>query len=543
MAAIADSTPFKATGHRRDLVHRLGLSGFRDWWARELATLMPAGIRSALEHRRARPVLAFDGGRATLLRPVRANGQVKMVEVAQISLHPDAQVAAAAGRNAFAALLRAGNSVAPEIVVAISPRAALRKTLTLPAAIEGNLHQALAYDLDRHTPFKADELYFDAVVVDRDAARNTLQVELASARRATVDPMLRHAESFGARVIAVSVDPPAAAAVSRLNLLPEDRRVAGTAWTRWQVVVPAILLVAGIVAALALPVWQKREEAIALNTLSDEARQRASVSDALRTELERKVGDYNFALERKYAFPGAIQVLDDITRLLPDDTWLTQLELRGTRGKDGQRELALRGESANAGRLVSLLEESKLFTLAAPRSPTTKIQPGPGEIFDVGAQLKPLTAPPAAPLDVTARPAPVTPAPVRAPAAAQAPTTPTAAAPSTPASSAAAAPTTPSIPGAAAPSPAGASTPSAAVPPPPAATGTAAPAQAVPSGPRAPARNALPPGATPRSGPPMAPGANPGAPGPAEPALAPPPGALEVPAPESEPPDGDGNPQ
>ena len=130
------------------------------------------------------------------------------------------------------------------------------------------------------------------------------------------------------------------------------------------------------------------------------------MSDALRTELERKVGEYNFALERKYAFPGAVQVLDDITRLLPDDTWLTQLELRSVRGKDGQRELTLRGESANAGRLVSLLEDSKLFTQAAPRSPTTKIQPGPGEIFDVGAQLKPLPAPSAAPLDVTAPPPP-----------------------------------------------------------------------------------------------------------------------------------------
>ena len=164
--------------------------------------------------------------------------------------------------------------------------------------------------------------------------------------------------------------------------------------------------IAAILAALVLPVWQKREEAIALNQQSDQARQRAGVSDALRTELERKIGEYNFALERKYAFPGTVQVLDDITHLLPDDTWLTQLELRSVRGKDGQRELTLRGESANAGRLVSLLEDSKLFTQAAPRSPTTKIQPGPGEIFDVGAQLKPSPPPQATPLDLTAPPPP-----------------------------------------------------------------------------------------------------------------------------------------
>ena len=68
-----------------------------------------------------------------------------------------------------------------------------------------------------------------------------------------------------------------------------------------------------------------------------------------------------------------MQVLEDVTRILPDDTWLTQFELHSGRGKDAPREITLRGESANAGRLVSMLEESKLFTQAAPRSPTTKI--------------------------------------------------------------------------------------------------------------------------------------------------------------------------
>jgi hypothetical protein len=73
------------------------------------------------------------------------------------------------------------------------------------------------------------------------------------------------------------------------------------------------------------------------------------------------------------------------------------------RGKEGRRELLLRGESGNAGRLISLLEESKLFEQAAPRSPTTKIQPGPGEIFDLTAQLKPL--PPPQPVQLASAPA------------------------------------------------------------------------------------------------------------------------------------------
>src|SRR5205807_8207268 len=79
---------------------------------------------------------------------------------------------------------------------------------------------------------------------------------------------------------------------------------------------------------------------------------------------------------------------------LPDGPWLRQLAIKTNgRGKEAQRDLLIRGASANAGRLVTLLEDSRLFTQAAPRSPTTKIQPGPGEIFDLGAQLKPVPQP------------------------------------------------------------------------------------------------------------------------------------------------------
>jgi general secretion pathway protein L len=475
MAVIADQTSFK-TPAARSLVRRLGLAGFGRWWASELSAAMPNALRALFERRRARPVLAFDGGVATLWLPVEKDGRREMAESVRIGLEGDADVVASAGRAALAPLASAVGA-APQVVVSLSPRASLRKTLTLPLAIEDHLRQSLAYDLDRHTPFKPDELYFDAVVVDRDPVHNTLKVELAAARRTVVDTALRQAESFGARVVRVTVDPPRGASTSALDLLPDDRRLPSLRGARWQVVLPAIVLAVGVFAALVLPVWQKREQAIALVQQTEEARQHAQVSDALRTDLERRVGDYNFALERKYAFPSALQVLDDVTRILPDDTWLTQFELHTIRsGKDVQRELSLRGESANAGRLVSMLEDSKVFTQSAPRSPTTKIQPGPGEIFDVSTHVKPLPPPTALPIDKMAPRAAARPA---APAASTKPAVPAGAASGAPAASASGAPAAGNIKA------------SGGTPPAPAAPAAAAPAAAAPAAP-APAAPAPP---------------------------------------------------
>ena len=397
MPADRDPAERASARFQRAAGRRAGFAQAWQWWTSELAPLVPRATRAALRRRRMRPVVAFDGDTATLWRPVLQGSEIAMEIVGSVALSSEG--ASAAGRSLLDPLRRASGSAMPRVAIALPGRQTLRRTLVLPAAIEENLKQALAYDLDRHTPFKADELYFDATVAGRDAVRSEIRVDLAAARRNVVDHAVQVVESWGGEVAAVVPEPPAQSAASRLNLLADDRRSPTGGWRRWQIVAPVIVLFIAAVVALTLPIVQKRDYAIALARQVDAARGQAAASDALRTELERLTGEYNFALERKYAFPSTVQVLDEVTKLLPDDTWLTQMEIKTTaRGKEMQRELMLRGESGNAGRLIALFEESKVFAQAAPRSPTTKIQPGPGEIFDLVAQLRAL--PPPAPVSV-----------------------------------------------------------------------------------------------------------------------------------------------
>jgi len=398
----------------------------------ELAPRIPARWRNAVQRRRLRPVLAFDTDAAVLWVPGVANSHLAYREGARIPLSADQAAAAIAGRAAIDALspaVNGGGARPARVVVALPANQVLRKTITLPAAVEDNLRQVLTYDLDRHTPFKPDEVYFDATVVGRDPARKEIRVDWAAALKTAVDQMRRQAETWGATVVAVTPDLPTGTALragTALNLLPAAERPGTSSRTRSEIWIPVVLIAAATLVATALPVWQKRGYGIALMQLTNQARVQADASSALREQLERLTGDYNFALQKKYAFPGALQSVEDVTKLLPDDTWLTQFEMKSTvKGKEPHREILVRGESANAGRLISLFEESKLFEQAAPRSPTTKIQPGPGEIFDLGAQLKPL--PPPQPLQlataagVQAVPAAASPGPIPAAPSAAAP--------------------------------------------------------------------------------------------------------------------------
>jgi len=474
----------------RAAAHRFGLTAFWRWWADQLAPMAPAAFAAALARKRLRPVLAFDADEIVLWTPVLREQSMAFAETARIPRGGDAAALQNAGHAAIARLPRApyGGAAGPPAVVVSLPRGeVLRKQFTLPAAVERDLKQTLAYDLDRHTPFKPDELYFDAVVIARDQAKSEIRVDWAAARRTVVDQAVRQAQAFGAGVAAVTPEitdaqGPATRRRSRLDLLTAEARPDHSWWRRWQLWAPLAAIALLLLAAIVLPLWQKRAYTMALLRVTGEARVQAEASSALRAQLEQQAADYNFALGKKYAYPSALQVLDDVTKLMPDDTWITQYEVKSaTKGKEPYREMMLKGESANAGQLVSLLEDSHEFLDAAPRSPTMKVQPGPGEIFDFSARVKPLPAP--APIEI-ATTTPVAPGPA-ADGAAAPPDASTVAPTSAPPASAAAA-SAPANPGpGAAPATAAAAAPgTAAAPATTAAPGTTA----------APAANPPPPG-------------------------------------------------
>jgi len=212
----------------KEHARRLGLASFWQWWMRELDALMPAAPRTALARRRMRPVLVFSGESATLWRPTTANGQPIMIVATTIPLTGDAASIVAAGRAALAPLLhaRGGPAASLRMVISLPARDMLRRNIVLPAAVEENFRQALAYDLDRHTPFKAEELYFDAAIVDRDAVRSTITIDLAAALRERGHRVSLVATSFEATMHADDVRlPPGQLKYPSSPTADEDGRV------------------------------------------------------------------------------------------------------------------------------------------------------------------------------------------------------------------------------------------------------------------------------------------------------------------------------
>jgi general secretion pathway protein L len=405
MASIPDVSP------RRPLpAWRQKLAMFWRWWTGEMARMVPDRFASFGGSGRV-PVLAVNGDEVILVEPRSEVGPDTRAELTGLD--------ETRRRGALRALLgRAGESRS-RARLCLEQGEALVRRVNMPAATEENLRQVLAFEMDRLTPFHAEDVYFDHRVLSRDAAAGHVAVQLAVARRDLVDARVEKLRSLGASVQGVTVREDLGHGGAYLDLLPSEQRgereSSRERLTQWGLI--GLVAVLALVALL-LPVWHKRDAVISTFPMVAKAQRDAEATAAISRDLEKQVADYNFLLAKKHGSYPALAYLEEVTRLLPDNTWLQQMDIK-TVGK--AREIQLSGETTSSSRLIELLEQSRVLQNAAPRGTVTRGSQPNTERFMIAADPRPRTLPDAT--AVNDIPVPVTPVAAPAPAAPAAPPT------------------------------------------------------------------------------------------------------------------------
>jgi general secretion pathway protein L len=84
--------------------------------------------------------------------------------------------------------------------------------------------------------------------------------------------------------------------------------------------------------------------------------------------------------KRKQSTPSSVMVLEAISRVLPDNTYVTELRIEGDK-------IQVVGMTQDAPSLIRLMEQSPQFTRATFFAPTTRAQNDPGERFHIEAHI------------------------------------------------------------------------------------------------------------------------------------------------------------
>jgi len=320
------------------------LPGYFSWWIGQLVACLPPRWRALVEERSESLLIDLRADEIIVWRE-RADRASEYARISR-SLPPEAQGAE------FQRLRGSIDDPGVRTVFCIPAERVLQRNLVLPGAAEDNLRQVLSFEMDRQTPFKADQIYFDSRVIGRDASGRNLNVELVLLPRAQLDHEIGALPAGIASLDAVDAWRGEPGGVRRqINLLPAERRA-----RHRDMRLPLNL---GLAALAIVLLFVNMDESLAnratalesmraeVEKSNTEARQVA----ALRKTLGDSIAGANFLSDKKRNNPLTVAVLDDLSRRLPEDTFLERLQIENG-------EVQLQGQSKEAAKLIAMLGAS-----------------------------------------------------------------------------------------------------------------------------------------------------------------------------------------
>jgi general secretion pathway protein L len=329
-----------------------GLPKFFAWWAKELKSLLPARWRELFAEGAQELLIDASPGELAIWRQ---SGE-RIAEYGRIAR----DLAAEDQRAEFSRLRERIDDPGLRVFYCIPAQRALRRELTLPAAAEDKLRQVLSFEMDRQTPFKADQVYFDYRVIQRDAAAKNLKVDLYVVPRAQLDNELTALASLGIALDGVDCWRGAPGnGRAGLNLLPAERRVKRVNQRlRLNLALGAAAALLFIVAGVLF--LNNRQAALdAMTAEVDKAKTEAKQTAILSKRLKDNTTSANYLYRLKRDTTPATAMLADLTKRLPDDTFLERLTV------DEKGKVEVQGQSGNANKLIEGLQKSEVLDNAA----------------------------------------------------------------------------------------------------------------------------------------------------------------------------------
>src|SRR5215471_7920643 len=265
------------------------------------------------------------------------------------------------------------------IDIIMRPDDVLFRAIDFPKQAADFLEGMVRAQIDRLTPWVASEALF-GTTAPVPTANERIALTLAATSRQKVQPLLALASDCGAASVVGLVEmPEAEPGAAPIKLF--DRTLSGPAGGALDVarLLRMTLLGAGLAAAASLLIsaYLGSEYAAEQQELQQKISQRRA---ALR--INRLDGAETLLARRKQSSPSSVMVLEAISRVLPDTTYVTELHVEGDK-------MQVAGLTQDAPSLIKLIEQSPEFARATFFAPTTRGQNDPGERFHVEAHITP----------------------------------------------------------------------------------------------------------------------------------------------------------
>lgn len=341
---------------------------FLRWWAEELRNAMPSQLRARMQYARRKLLMQMTG--AELVFSVENDKAIQSLD--SISSDQDPQLQKQRVRE----LLKRHELAEVNRELLLSESVVLHTNVSMPLAAEANLRQALAYEMDRHTPFRAEEVFYSWRNLTRDREAGQLRFELYVTQREPVETQIEQLKRLGLSPSGVDVVGPEGPL--GINLLPEALRyhvINKQVRINWVIAAVTVFL---LVFVMAQSLWLREHQVKAIGEAIDDVRAEALAVQQIRKQIDDASEAAGFLQNRKMENGYKVEMLAELSRILPEDTYLDRLSMR-------EGTIQMQGKSGNAQSLIELINDSAFFENASFRGPTRLDNRSGKEIFDLNA--------------------------------------------------------------------------------------------------------------------------------------------------------------
>lgn len=353
----------------------LDFKSFLHWWTGELDFLVPKKIKQLLTDSQGYLIVSPDADQ--LLLTYQCNEQSEVL--ARLDRNESGIAQFTILRETDERLTKA------QVILRLTSQYALQKELSLPAVAKENLLQVVAYELDRYTPFKPEQVYFAVKRLSDANEIGQIRVMLILTTRTILDGLFEECKAMSLAPQGVYYDDLVMDFNKRdasYNLLPEQLRQKTTKLTH--IINSALITLTCLllVAVIATPVWLESQTVKALQIKTDTLEKDAKKVKALQKDIDATIDETRQLLAEKSAAPTMIVMLNTLSSLIKDDAWLNYVQY-----SDGH--LQIQGESPTASALIAVLEASDLFAHVRFESPLTQDAVSKLERFQITADVIP----------------------------------------------------------------------------------------------------------------------------------------------------------
>ena len=272
------------------------------------------------------------------------------------------------------------------VELAMRPDRFFFRAIELPRRATEFLDGVVRAQIDRITPWGASEAVF-GWSAPTELSNDRISVTIAATARPQIIPLVQAIGQHGVKSITVSTTLPSEQA-GKATVKIFEQAAAGTLEVRQvrRALIAALLCLAvlsGLAISAGIVIGNNLQ-----NRQSDVSRRIAERRGIIRAGSDAVTNSAlaNLA-RRKNQTPASVIVVEALSSVLPDHTYVTELRIEGDK-------VQIVGISSDAPSLIRLIEQSPHFDRATFFAPTTRSPSDPGDRFHIEARIKPVFSAP-----------------------------------------------------------------------------------------------------------------------------------------------------